>query len=158
MVSLLWFGILFISILLFCIFVFICLGFKFMVCNISSCILLYYCDNNVIFLYYYIGKKGYSCYYYCFYCRCIITDFEGRVPFPSGSRFHRIPSGYKLNNNNITGLRKLSSTDKSLKSPADGPVGKRQKCSLSWEYMSVKCSRRRRCTHVDSEPSSDGGS
>lgn len=112
MVSLLWFGILFISILLLCIFVFICLGFKFMVCNILSCILLYYYDNNVIFLYYYIGKKGYSSCY-CLIDSCIITDFEGRVSLadsglPSGSRFHRIPSGYKLNNNNITGLRKLS--------------------------------------------------
>lgn len=32
-----------------------------------------------------------------------------RETLPPGSRFHRIPSGYKLNNNdNITGLRKLS--------------------------------------------------
>lgn len=114
MVSLLWFGILFISILLFRVFVFICLGFKSMACNISSCILLYYYDNNVIFYTITLERKVILVLIIVASSGCIITDFEGRVSLadsglPSGSRFHRIPSGYKFNNNNnITGLRKLS--------------------------------------------------
>lgn len=86
-----------------------------MVCNISSCILLYYYDNNVIFFYIIIlERKVILILIIVAFSGCIITDFEGRVSLadsglPSGSRFHRIPSGYKLNNNNdITGLRKLS--------------------------------------------------
>lgn len=90
MVSLLWFGILFISILLFGIF--ICLGFKLMVCNISSCILLYYCDNNVIFYIIKLERKVILILIIVAFSGCIITDFEGRVSLAdsalsSGSRF-----------------------------------------------------------------------